>query len=209
MNEFLEVCTSWPALPFSILMGCVGLYWLLLVLGTIDLDMFDLDLDIDTDIDVNSSFFDWGLVGIKWFNLGDVPLMFWLSIVALTAWSITVHYDGPMPNATRSELAVVMIRNFGLGLLAAKLLTQPLKGKFKSKPPNTVREMIGRTCVVITSEVTPKHGNALCHVSDGAPLQLNVRTVEGAIPKSALVEIVDFSPDTGVYFVQDTGQRQA
>ena len=204
MEAFVQQCLAWPAFPFTIFLGCVTAYWLLVILGAMDLDLLDIDLDVDMDTDMDASLADWGMVGVKWFNLGDVPLMLWVSFLALASWSISVYYDKPMPDADNYELATVIIRNLALGLLAAKILTQPLKGKLKHKEPNTLKEMIGRTCVVITSEVTQKHGNAVCTVEDGAPLQLNVRTIEGTVHKDDVVEIVDFSPETGVYYVQKT-----
>ncbi len=202
MEALLQQWLAWPAFPFSVLLGLVTAYWILVILGAMDLDLLDIDIDMNMDADVDASLADWGMIGVKWFNLGDVPFMLWVSMLALASWSMSVYYDKPMPNATNYELATVIIRNLALGLLAAKILTQPLKGKLKHKEPNTIKEMIGRTCIVISNEVNQKHGTALCTVEDGAPLQLHVRTVEGTVHKDDVVEIIDFVPETGVYFVQ-------
>jgi len=201
LQQLLETSLHWPAFPFTILLSlCVG-YWCLLLLSGIDLDVFDLDVDLDIDGDVDASLADWGMMGVKWFNLGDVPLMLWVSLLALASWMVSVFYDQMSVDASSWDTAMIVARNFGIGLISAKILTQPLKGKLKHKEPNTLAEMIGRSCTVISAEVTPTSGNAICHVNDGAPLQLNVRTQDGNLAKDSIVTIVDFIPDNGTYIV--------
>ncbi len=177
---------------------------MLVILGGVDMDLLDLDLDVDMDLDFDAepSFTDWGMVGLKWFNLGDVPLMLWLSALALSSFMITALVDQEMPDATNGELAIVILRNLALGSLAAKILTQPLKGKLKFVEPNTVRDLLGRSCTVVSQTVTESQGIAECTTEDGAPLRLNVRMLEGAAQKNSLVEIIDYSEETGIYHVR-------
>lgn len=200
---FLQFCFAWPALPFSVLLCLVGLYWLLVILGGVGLEAFDLDLDMDLDADFHGSLADWGMVGVRWFNLGDVPLMVWLTVLAMTSWLLTVTFDRQTVPASAWETTGIVLRNLGIGLLAAKLLTQPLKGKLKHKEPNTLPELLGRHCQVRTSEITPEFGQVECPTDDGAPLFLNARTSEGAIPKGRTVEIVDYSPESRLYVVRE------
>ena len=205
MNELVEMYFQWPVLPFSILLCLVAGYWLMVILGGLDMEMFDLDMDFDADVDASVT--DLGMVGLKWLNLGEVPLMLWVSIVALASWTITMIFDRHLVNPTTQEIVIAVARSLGFGIVVAKFMTNPMRGKFRMKEPNTVQEMIGRTCSVVTSEVTPKFGNAVCHVEDGAPLKLNVRTIEGSIPKDAIVQIVEFSPETGIYYVKETDEH--
>lgn len=209
MIDLFAPYLQWPVLPFSILLSMVMLYWVMVILGGIDLDMFDLDVDFDLDFDAEPSFTDWGLVGLKWFNLGDVPLMVWLGAFALSSFMITVLIDGGKQNLTDGELATIIARNIGLGVLAAKLLTQPLKGKLKFKEPNTVRDLLGQTCEVVSLQVNPTHGIAQYNTDDGAPLRLNVRTLDGTIAKGSIVQIIDYSTETGIYFVEPVEEVQA
>ena len=44
MERFLETCLSWPALPASMLLISVAVYWLLMIMGAFDLDFLDVDL---------------------------------------------------------------------------------------------------------------------------------------------------------------------
>ena len=205
MPESFEAYFTMPTLPFTLLVGAVTAYWLMMILGAIDLDFFDLDLDLDTDVDVDvnadASFLDWGMVGLKWFNLGDVPLMVWMTVFGIAAWCMSLYFDQNMAQASTQQMATAILRNIGVGLLAAKGITQPLKGRLKLVEPNNIEELLGRTCVVTTVEATEEFGQAQCH-ADGAPLLLNIKTVDGAHTKGALVEIVDYEPDDKVFFVR-------
>lgn len=201
MPELLQPYFAWPTLPFSVLLCLVLAYWLLMIVSGIDLDFLDFDFDVDTDIDSDGSIFDWGMVGLKWFNLGHVPLMLWVSIFALVAWLMSITFDQPGAPQTTQEFWTSTLRNIGVALFAAKAVTQPLKDKFKVIEPNTVADMLGRECVITTTEADESYGQAQCK-ADGAPLVLNVRTLEGSIPKGDVVHIVDYSPDEKVYIVQ-------
>lgn len=205
MVEFIEPYFEMPILPATVLLLVVAGYWLLMLLSGLDLDLFDLDLDVDVDIDGHESAFDWGLVGLKWFNLGDVPLMIWMSVFAFSSWLMAAYFDSGRTDLTTAQTLTSCLRNFGVGLFAAKALTTPLKGKLKAKEPNTVAEMIGRTCTVTTSEVTPTYGQASCS-AEAAPLMIQVRTLEGSIENGQTAEIVDYSAADHVYYVRPRDQ---
>jgi len=53
MAAFLAIVLGLPTVIFTVLMGFVALYWLLVMVGALDLDLFDLDLDLDLDVDVD------------------------------------------------------------------------------------------------------------------------------------------------------------
>jgi hypothetical protein len=199
MIDILHQWFSWPTLPFSVLLSAVVGYWLLVIAGAFDLDF--LDFDIDLDVDGHESVFDWGLVGLRWFNLGDVPLMVWASAFALPAWLASTLFDKGVADPTTKEIAIAVLRDIGIGLVAAKIITTPLKGRLKLVEPNPIEDMIGRSCVITSLEATPDFGQAQCQ-AEGAPLMLNVRAVEGVIPKGGQAEIVDYSAEQRVYFVR-------
>ncbi|MCA8995766.1 MAG: hypothetical protein KDA80_02245 [Planctomycetaceae bacterium] len=202
-TEFLTQCLSWPAFPFTFLLGLVMVYWLMVIFGGgIDMIDLDLDMDVDMDADVSGSLADWGMMGVKWFNLGDVPLMLWMSILALTSWLVTMTFDKDMAAASNWQIVGVILRNLGIGLFAAKVVTQPLKGKLKHKEPHPPKEMLGMRCTVKTGELTPEFGQIECPIEDGAPLYLNARTAEGTIPRGAVVEIIEYHPDSRLYYVR-------
>ena len=202
MQEFIETCFSGPTLPATVLLLLVLVYWLFVMLGALDIDIFDIDLDVDSDVDSVLSI---GFIPLRFLNLGRVPLMVWLSFVALSMWMLSMVFDHPLPESL--PLAVqAFARNLGISLLVAKFLTNPLRDKFDPVEPNRAEDLIGQTCVITTSEVTETTGRAE-HKTAAAPLLLNVRATEKALAKGELVEIVDFNPETHIYFVRRANQE--
>ena len=53
MSELIQAAIHWSTLPLTVMLGLVVFYWLLTILGAIDLDGFDFDFDTDTDIDAD------------------------------------------------------------------------------------------------------------------------------------------------------------
>lgn len=204
MTEFFTTIFQWPMLPASVLLALVTFYWILVIVGAGTHDMldfgFDHDHELDLDIDSHHSILHWGLASLKWFNLGDVPFMIWLSALALPAWLISVTFDKNSTDLTTWEIVAANLRNFGIGLFCAKFLTQPLKGKLKFVEPHPARGLIGKQ-VQITNEATPTTGHALLQTGEGAPLQINVRTIQGALPKGSTAEITDYNRETNHYQV--------
>ncbi|MFV0443960.1 MAG: hypothetical protein ACK5Q5_10355, partial [Planctomycetaceae bacterium] len=130
------------------------------------------------------------------------PFMIWLSALALPAWLMSITFDKGMVDPTPIEIIKASVRNFGMGIIVAKLLTQPLKGKLKFVEPNKSVDLIGRPVTITTVTATPEQGQGQCPVTDGAPLLLNVRTKTGTINKGAAATIVDYAPETNLYYVE-------
>ena len=198
MQEFFTLCFSWPALPATVLLLLISVYWLLRSLGALDWDGFGVDLDIDGQ---SESFLSIGLTPLKFLNIGEVPLMLWMSIFALSWWttSMLIYGEPTSGNWTRTAQAVFV--SGGIGLLATKLLTQPLRGRFQHIEPHTAESLVGCACVITTSEATPEFGQAR-YETGAAPLLLNVRTQDVKLAKGDVAEIVDFDPERRVYLIK-------
>lgn len=208
MPDALQIYFEWPTLPFTLLLCLATAYWVLVIVSGVGLELFDFDIDINPDPGGDGSIFDWGMLGLRWFNLGEVPLMVWLTAFVAPAWLMSAIFDRDLVDPTTGEIATAVLRNAGVGLVAAKVITQPLRGVFTIREPNTVREMIGRTCEVTTVEATAAFGQARC-AQDGAPLVLNIQTTGETLPKGAVVEIVDYSPEARTYIVQSAAPQAA
>lgn len=197
LREFLDLAFQWPIVPATVLVLFVVLYWLLVILGALDIDVLDLDFDFDADAD---SVLGLGWVGLRFLNLGEVPLMLWGSLFGISWWTFALVVEAGMPQGEWMPIVWAIARDVGVALVVTKLLTQPLRGRFEHKEPNTPAEMIGRTCVVTTSEVTLTFGHAEC-TTEGAPLMLTVRVREGALQKGDIVVIDEYDAENGWYYV--------
>lgn len=192
---------AWPTLPFTVLLCLAAAYWVLVILGGIGLEVFDFDLDFSGGVGGDGSILDWGVLGLKWFNLGEVPLMVWLTAFVAPAWLMSATFDRTLVDPTTGQILTAILRNAGVGLLAAKVITQPLRGVFTVHEPNTIRELMGRTCEITTVEATPSFGQARCR-QDGAPLVLNIQTTGETLLQGTVVEIIDYSPAARTYIVR-------
>lgn len=203
MQEFIDACLSGPTLPATILLIVACVYWVFALAGALDLDLFDFDLDVDADPH-GHSLSDIGFISLRFLNLGRVPLMIWMSVFALTFWTASMVIDPTRTYSTGGETALAILRNAGLALVATKLLTQPLRGKFDVHEPNPAEELIGRTCVITTSEVTERFGWAQLQ-TEASPLALSVRSVEGTLSRGDVAEICGYDPENRAYLVRAIG----
>ena len=206
MDEFLQGCFSWPTWPATVLLLMVLVYWLLVIVGAVDLEL--LNFDFELDIDVGGSVLDLGFVPFRFLNLGSVPVMLWISICSSIAWLTTRLISVPEPHPT-FDLAAdgkALLRDFGIAIMATKFITNPLRGRFDPVEPNRAQDLIGRTCVVTTSEVTQSFGEAQ-FATEGAPLILNIRATEEQLTKGDVAKIVDFTPEKNIYYVMKSDRE--
>lgn len=200
MSNLIDNLFSTAVLPGTILLGVCFAYWMLLIAGAVDLDL--LDFDIDADIDADPGHTSWGMTAFKFLNFNDVPLMFWLTVFAISyvagglAFASTREMTGEW-----GEIAAGIAGTTAIALVATKLLTQPLRGKFDNVEPNVAETLVGRRCVITTSEVTERFGQARVE-SDGAPLLLNVRGEAGLLTKEDVAVITGYDGARNVFSVE-------
>ena len=199
MTETLNNLFSGPVLPASVIMIVVLVYWGMVILGALDFEVFDFDFDMDADVDAAPASI--GLVVLRFLNIGDVPFMIWLSAFGVSNFAVAGIWDDASYRDSMWMTIQIVIRNGAIGVILAKLMTQPLRGKFDVKEPNRPQDLIGRVGVVTTSEVTDGFGRAE-FPAEGAPLILNVRTERGPLVKNDRAVIVDFDADRHLYFVE-------
>lgn len=205
MNEFLQACFDWPTLPATILVIICLLYWLSIILGVMDLDLLDFDLDFEVPTE-GPSFLDFGFIGLKYLNLGDVPVMLWMSIFSLSMWILSVNFDSKIEINTLMDYLPLALRNIGISLVVTKLLTQPFKGLFKFTPPNEIETLLGKTCQVTSTSVNDRFGQAEMQ-AEGAPLKLHIRSEDETIQKGDLVRLTDFNTEQQVFYVVKINQE--
>lgn len=177
-----------------------------------DVDI-DVDADIDTDVDAGADSDSGGRAGwfislLKFMDVGDVPLMVILTALVGSMWAVSIlssHYYN-------SELSWVtaliwLIPDFILALLMTKVMTYPAAAIFKRTNSGIEKatRIIGRTCIVTTSQVTAKSGQAEIRLDEAAPITLNVRCRSGQdkkpLKKGDEALILELVEDKGTYIV--------
>jgi len=197
MTDFIETAFAPVNVAATALLLLVIVYWLAVIIGAGSLDFFDFDFDFEADVDAAMSV---GMVSLDFLNIGRMPLMIWLSAFAIAWWGISMAWDHPDNHTSLVWGAQALLRNLVLAVLAAKIITQPLRNRFDPKEPNRPEELIGKEVVVTSSTVTEQFGQARLE-TDAAPLLLHVRSNDSSIAKGDRVTLVDYDPQQRHYLV--------
>ena len=199
--EYVEQCVTGPNLPATVLLILILIYGVFVILGALDFALFDFDVDVDADAGAFSSI---GFVTLKFLNIGNVPIMIWVTIFGLTWWCVSLAlwnlFDMETYEAKWQFAAQLTVRNALVAVVLTKIFTEPLIKVFERHEEHRPEDLIGQSCVIATVEATPDFGQAR-YQTDGAPLLLNVKTDGEQLAKGDRAMIVDFDPETRVYLI--------
>lgn len=188
MKELFELSLNPWVLPFTVSLALCCLYWLMALLGTIDMDMFDLDIDLDTDTDID------GAVGnsgglfasfLQFINATDVPLMLVLSVISICKWFlniaalVTYNQDGVWWIALLTWLGAFIV-----SCVITALVTRPLIPLFKAFKAGEDDEepIIGREAKVVTSTLTEDFGQVRVLRERGSAALVHCKLASGGVP---------------------------
>jgi hypothetical protein len=169
MQPFIANILSFPTVVFTVLLGAMMLYWLLVIIGLAGVEGPDADLDLDVGAAPSAT---GGLAGIlASLGLSGVPLSLVASLLILFSWLFcyfTAAYllpllpDGPWQSLAGAAALVISL------ILAIPLtvrLIRPIKGMFVVHHARNNESLIGSRCEIRTLTVSEDFGQAL--VEDG------------------------------------------
>ena len=187
------------------------LYWVIVMLGAIDLDFFDLDVDLDMDADIDVDMDAPDNVSLGWlnsvlvfFNLGQIPLMIFITFLALPMWFIGVvgNYYLGINNVIISLL--LLIPNFIVSLFIAKFATMPFVKLFtRLKIEETsMTSLTGSICKVVLV-ATEKHVGQAEVKQDGSSYLINTKTSGGQkINKGETALIIEYNEEHKIFLIE-------
>jgi hypothetical protein len=158
---------------------CV-VYWLVVILGVIDLDLFDFDLEIDaeleTEVDVSAT--DGSVAWLNriliFFNLGKVPFMVWLTFLSFPLWLLLMIVNEFFGNTTFILGLVFFIPLVIVSAFIAKPLTYPFVKIFsKLDKENKPKDLTGKIGVVILAGREDRKGQIEIDYN-GSPIRVYV-----------------------------------
>ncbi len=196
MPELLQESFLSVNLISTTLLILVIIYWLMVILGALDVELFDFDLDADADadIDMDADIDSPGFLRavLEFFYIGEVPIMVLASIFILTSWVISVMGNYYL-NPERGVLvgSGIAVGNLFVSIILTKIFSMPARKVFKmfDNDPNAPKKVIGRIGVVLTSQVSDKMGQVEIKTK-GAPIVLNAKTEDGTVLKKGEEAIV-------------------
>jgi hypothetical protein len=217
MTELLELAFSPINVIFTVLLISIVLYWITVILGIFDAELFnidlpdpglefdmdaDVDLDAETDVDLDTGVI-WGVA--NWFYVGEVPVMVLASIFILSLWTGAMLGNYYLnPEGTWGRAVLVFSVNWVLGLLVVKIVGAPLRPLYAlmNRDYNAAPKVMGNRCRVITTKVAAAHLGQAEVTTKGAPLVLNVKAQEGhEFKKDDTAVIVARDKESGVYTI--------
>lgn len=204
-------------LPATTILAICVIYWLFVILGTLDIDTLDfapeLDADIDLDLDADAdadaqgaeSANSWFSSLIDFFNLVEIPAIVFLTVKSICWWFLMVTLDAALNPAGAVVIGLgLAVGTLIVSLFVAKFVTQPFKPFFKRLNQGEAHiEIVGSEATVKTSQVDEKFGQIVIE-KDGSPLILNARTAEGAPPISKDEKVIVYreKKKDGIYFIR-------
>lgn len=212
MDPFYQNIASFPTIFFTFFLAVTVLYWLVAVLGIVDIDILDFDIpDPEGVLDVNSES---GLstpdvlAGLMLrFGLYGVPVTIIISLVSLFGWLVSyylVHFFLPLEPGSLFRYLFglpIFIGALYVGVLITAQLIKPLRSLFKKAQQQTEKQVLGQTAIVRTSRVDKSFGEALLE-DGGAGLILKVRaTGDQIFSKDDRVVLLEYLKEENVYRV--------
>ncbi len=219
---FLDIILAFPTAIYTALFGLALLYWAMVIIGLLDLDMFDFDLDfevdvdldvdvdvdvdVDADVDAPASSPGFLVTVLSALGIGKVPFMIIYTAVIFIAWVIA--YMGasmllPFLGNPGWAQALVLAGAFLCALPLSTIFTRPLKDVFEVTVKDSGEKLVGQSVIIQTSTVDSKFGTAI--MDDGAAgLRINVRcdVENNGLKKGSEALIIGFDDDKNHYHVE-------
>ena len=203
MDPFYQNVSSFPTVFFSFFLLISVFYWLVAVLGLVDIDALDVDLpEPDADIgNINV------LAGVMMkYGLNGVPTIIIITSISLFGWLISyysVHFLLRSIDAIwlRFPLGLmVLLGSLYIATLLTAQLIKPLRKLFASEV-NSSKTILGQVLIVRTSSVDDSYGEATMN-DGGAGLILKIRCpTENKFKQGDRVVPYEYLKDKNVYRV--------
>ena len=231
MTEFLQIAFSLPTVIFSVLLVVSFCYWLVVIMGFLDIDLFDIDVDVDIDGVLDAGLdgaaegaFDSATEGaleaaaeggtsfltsiLSLLSVGRVPITILASFVTLFGWVLSFSGYNALTNILDVSVGPLLATGlfFGAFFLAtalAGIAVRPLRGAFETVTRRGAETLIGEVCIITTGSVTETFGQATL-ADGGAGLNLTVRADrnDSGLKRGDRVLIIGFDAATSTYQVE-------
>lgn len=183
MDPFYQNVLSFPTIIFSILLVFCVLFWLVAILGVLDISFLDIpepEIDFNSNSDGPST--PDAIAGIILrMGLDGAPLTVVISLLSLFGWFISYYMVSFVrdffPGGLVYYLAgiVILFVSLYLAALITAVLIKPLRPLLKKLEQDVEKLVMGQTAVVRTSRVDGNFGEAFLD-DGGAGLILKVRS---------------------------------
>jgi len=212
MNPFYQNIASFPTVIFSFLLTIVILYWVVAVLGLVDMDVLDFDIpeaDSGLEASANTELTTPDVLAGLMLKLGlyGVPVTIIISFISLIGWLCCYYLVyfllGFIPEGVFRYLAgiPILLVSLFVSVMVTAVLIKPLRPFFKKAQQHTEKLVLGQVATVRTSKVNSGFGEATLE-DGGAGLILKVRaTGDEEFKRGDRVVLLEYVKDENTYRV--------
>jgi hypothetical protein len=231
VNLVVQGSLQFPTVVFTIALGIALVYWVFVLVGALDLDLFG-----GGDVDVSGAAKGIGdailgakggaeggvqaLKGVKlasddggmWqgLGLGGVPVTISVSIIVLIGWCaslLSMHYLVPAITSASWLPAVLLPATLIGSLVVTGFIVRPLRPVFAVAEGKSNRDYIGHLCTITTGKVDEGFGQATIE-DGGTVLVIAVRCDRSdRFARGDKALIIDFDAERQAYLVEPSGQE--
>ncbi len=233
MNELVVASLQFPTVVFTIALGIVLVYWLFVLIGALDIDLFGGDVDVDVSGaakgigDVLTGGAKGGAEALHgghagheiggdadgdldggglWhvLGLGDVPVTISVSLITVLAWVGSLLAMHTLGVGGWLTLVVLVVAVV-IALPIAALLIRPLAPVFAVREGKSNADYIGHVCTITTGRVDNSFGQATIE-DGGTVLDIAVRCDRpGQLARGDKALIIEFDRERQAYIVEPSG----
>jgi len=226
MTEFITAAFAPPNVLFTVLLLVCGLYWIMVILGVLDVDLFHIDvfdggpdihadLDLGADVHVDGDFHaETDIDGVEpgighailhFFYVGELPTMLLVSIMVLSLWAFSMLGDFYLnPEHSGTMAVAIAFGDLAVSTVVLRFVALPLRRLYilLNKDYNAPGDVVGRTCKVVTTHVTHEKIGQAEVPTKGAPILLNVLARDAReFKKGDEAVVVKKDGDKGIYLI--------
>lgn len=205
MDEFLATISSYPTMIYTVLLGIVIVYWVLALIGMVDIEGLDIDIDTDANPD--------GVTGLSGMllaqGLNGTPFSIVLSLLVMLSWlfcSLTSRWFLHLfPGIWHSVAGtVILLLSLVIAIPITARILRPMRKLFITHNAVHNRDLVGKQCKVMTMSVDESFGQAFVE-DGGSGLHVKIcAKIPNSLTKNDQVMIVAYDQQTERYEVAET-----
>ena len=209
MGNFMGAVTGYPTAIYTVLLGVVVIYWVLAMLGMVDIEHSGLDVDVHMHTHADGDTSDVGQLAsyVVAMGLYGVPCSVAVSLLVLVSWTVCClggEWLLPLvPTLPLQLLAgtVLLVASAVIAIPITAVAIRPLRGLFVTHTAVTNAALVGQLCRVVTGVVNEKDGRADV-ARRGASLNIRVwATTPNALRRGSQALIVEYDEVAGRYLI--------
>ncbi len=209
-SNLWQLLSGYPTAIYTVLICVLILFWLLAILGALDIDIisFDNDIELDVDLDIDADIEIPGFVGLL-HTLGftGVPFTIVLTVLIFLSWVFTYFISAYLLPLIPTELLKLLVSTAGLFIsffiavpISSKIIA-PLRKLSLENQAKSNKDFLGSHCRVTSQTVDESFGQGKIQTS-GASLIVSIRcTASAEVKQGDMVRPISFDQKKNIYQV--------